>query len=250
MSAPPVEAVTSRAAIQAPSTCCASWRRRCSAPSCGATATSRRPKTRCRRRCSRRRRSGRREGVPDNPRGWLIQVRVAAHDRSRAQRERAAAARGRRRALDRRAGRAAARATSRRRQQDDTLILLFMCCHPALTPLVGDRAHAARGRRPDDGARSRARSWCRRRRWRSGSAAPSRAIKASGVPFSMPTSGERGERLSAVLHVLYLIFNEGYASEQRRDAAADRPVERGDPARARRACSCCRTTPRSPACSR
>jgi predicted RNA polymerase sigma factor len=37
-------------------------------------------------------------------------------------------------------------------------------------------------------------------------------IKASGVPFRMPTDGERAERLSAVLHVLYLIFNEGYAS--------------------------------------
>ena len=37
-------------------------------------------------------------------------------------------------------------------------------------------------------------------------------IKTSGVPFSMPNERERGERLGAVLHVLYLIFNEGYAS--------------------------------------
>jgi len=37
-------------------------------------------------------------------------------------------------------------------------------------------------------------------------------VKASGVPFRMPTVRERDERLSAVLHVLYLIFNEGYAS--------------------------------------
>jgi predicted RNA polymerase sigma factor len=37
-------------------------------------------------------------------------------------------------------------------------------------------------------------------------------IKTSGVPFRMPTDSERAERLSAVLHVLYLIFNEGYAS--------------------------------------
>ena len=36
-------------------------------------------------------------------------------------------------------------------------------------------------------------------------------IKASGVPFRLPTEGERAERLAAVLHVLYLIFNEGYA---------------------------------------
>jgi predicted RNA polymerase sigma factor len=38
------------------------------------------------------------------------------------------------------------------------------------------------------------------------------SIKASGVPFRLPTSQERAERLRAVLHVLYLIFNEGYTS--------------------------------------
>jgi predicted RNA polymerase sigma factor len=37
-------------------------------------------------------------------------------------------------------------------------------------------------------------------------------IKASGVAFDMPTASERSHRLSAVLHVLYLIFNEGYTS--------------------------------------
>ena len=37
-------------------------------------------------------------------------------------------------------------------------------------------------------------------------------IKASGVPFQMPTEQERAERLRAVLHVLYLIFNEGYTT--------------------------------------
>lgn len=37
-------------------------------------------------------------------------------------------------------------------------------------------------------------------------------IKASGVPFAMPDGNERAERLGAVLHVLYLIFNEGYTS--------------------------------------
>src|SRR5262249_58055823 len=38
------------------------------------------------------------------------------------------------------------------------------------------------------------------------------SIKASNVPFALPGDGERGERLRSVLHVLYLIFNEGYAS--------------------------------------
>ena len=38
------------------------------------------------------------------------------------------------------------------------------------------------------------------------------SIKASGVPFCMPTAQERDQRLRVVLHVLYLIFNEGYTS--------------------------------------
>lgn len=38
------------------------------------------------------------------------------------------------------------------------------------------------------------------------------SIKLSGVPFAMPTPKERTERLRAVLHVLYLIFNEGYTA--------------------------------------
>jgi predicted RNA polymerase sigma factor len=51
-------------------------------------------------------------------------------------------------------------------------------------------------------------------------------IKDSGVPFAMPSGTEREERLRAVLHVLYLIFNEGYASTsgpnlQRSELAAD-----------------------------
>jgi len=37
-------------------------------------------------------------------------------------------------------------------------------------------------------------------------------VKASQVPFSMPSAGERDPQLRAVLHVLYLIFNEGYTS--------------------------------------
>ncbi len=37
-------------------------------------------------------------------------------------------------------------------------------------------------------------------------------IKESNVPFSLPSAQERAERLDAVMHVLYLIFNEGYAS--------------------------------------
>jgi predicted RNA polymerase sigma factor len=51
-------------------------------------------------------------------------------------------------------------------------------------------------------------------------------IKDSGIPFRLPPGPERAERLGAVLHVLYLIFNEGYASTsgpalQRTELAAE-----------------------------
>ena len=101
-----------------------------------ATAISRRPRMPCRKRSSPRRRSGRREGMPDNPRGWLYQVaarRLTDHVRSEMARRRredvvAIGAVGRsRRSCRRMSARSAP-------SEDDTLVLLFMCCHPALTP--------------------------------------------------------------------------------------------------------------------
>jgi predicted RNA polymerase sigma factor len=56
------------------------------------------------------------------------------------------------------------------------------------------------------------------------------SIKASGVPFRMPTSDERAERLRAVLHVIYLIFNEGYTSSAGPHLRAARAIRRGHPA--------------------
>ena len=46
-------------------------------------------------------------------------------------------------------------------------------------------------------------------------------IKAAGSTFSLPAEAEREERLRVVLHVLYLIFNEGYTASSGRDL--DRP---------------------------
>lgn len=95
--------------------------------------------------------------------------------------------------------------------RDDTLALLFKCCHPALTPAsaialtlravggltTAEIAHAFLVPEATMAQRiSRAKQ----------------SIRASDVPFSIPTDGDRAERLGAVLHVLYLIFNEGYAS--------------------------------------
>lgn len=96
-------------------------------------------------------------------------------------------------------------------EPDDTLILLFMCCHPALSPAsqIALTLRAVGGLTTAEIARAflvpTATMTRRISRAKQG-------IKESGVPFAMPTAAERKERLSAVLHVLYLIFNEGYVS--------------------------------------
>ena len=152
------------------------------------------------------------EGVPDNPRGWLIHVaarRMTDHLRSDL-------ARRRRETM-------VVMQTPEHQQvvagsddavgadRDDTLILLFMCCHPALTRssavaltlrAVGGltTAEIASAYLVPEATMAQRISRAKQR------------IKASGVPFRMPTVGDRGDRLGAVLHVLYLIFNEGYAT--------------------------------------
>src|SRR6185503_10586787 len=109
--------------------------------------------------------------------------------------------------------------------QDDTLVLLFMCCHPALTPssAIALTLRAVGGLTTAEIANAflvpeatMAQRISRAKQ----------TIKTSGVPFSMPSRDERAERLTAVLHVLYLIFNEGYTSSigpdlQRRELAAE-----------------------------
>ena len=115
-------------------TCCASWRRRSSACSSAATGSSTPARTRCRRRCWPPRSSGASEGVPENPRGWLITVA----SRRLTDQLRSDAARRRREERPRRCagGRAAAPAPDDEppAEEDDTLTLLFLCCHPALSP--------------------------------------------------------------------------------------------------------------------
>ena len=149
------------------------------------------------------------EGVPESPRAWLIQVasrRMTDYVRSdvaRRHRETAAALEA-----DQLAPSVDAESET---DQDDTLILLFMCCHPALTSssaialtlravgglTTAEIAHAFLVPEATMAQRiSRAKH----------------SIKASGIPFRLPTDQERSERLRAVLHVLYLIFNEGYTS--------------------------------------
>src|SRR5216684_574505 len=150
-----------------------------------------------------------REGIPDNPRGWLIQVasrRMTDHVRSEiARRERETAV-----ARDAETIAPAVDIESDM-DPDDTLILLFMCCHPALTSssAIALTLRAVGGLTTAEIANAflvpeatMAQRISRAKQ----------SIKASGVPFRMPTPEERAQRLGAVLHVLYLIFNEGYTT--------------------------------------
>jgi predicted RNA polymerase sigma factor len=96
-------------------------------------------------------------------------------------------------------------------ERDDTLVLLFTCCHPALTPpsAIALTLRAVGGLTTAQIASAfmvpEATMAQRISRAKQG-------IKASAIPFQMPSSRDRAERLGAVLHVLYLIFNEGYAT--------------------------------------
>ncbi|SDX70465.1 RNA polymerase sigma factor, sigma-70 family [Amycolatopsis xylanica] len=101
---------------------------------------------------------------------------------------------------------------------DDTLILLLMCCHPSLSTAsqialtlraVGGltTAEIARAFLVPEGTMTR-------RITRS-----KESIKASGIPFALPS--DHADRLAAVLHVLYLIFTEGYASLHRNDLSQE-----------------------------
>jgi RNA polymerase sigma factor (sigma-70 family) len=142
------------------------------------------------------------EGLPDNPRGWLITVA----SRRRTEMWRNESARARREETV-----AALEPPPAEDAVDDTLTLLLLCCHPSLTAqsqvaltlrAVGGltTAEIARAFLVPEATVAQRISRAKQR------------IKASGAEFRMPPRAELAERLAAVLHVLYLIFNEGYTA--------------------------------------
>jgi RNA polymerase sigma factor (sigma-70 family) len=141
-------------------------------------------------------------GVPGNPRGWLIQTGV----RKLIDRLRGDQARRRREELALRQELPVEASGA-----DDTLTVLLMCCHPALTPAsaipLALRAVGGLSTAEIAGAFGVPESTMAQRISRA-----KQRIKASGTPFRRPGEAEWAERLRSVRHVLYLIFNEGYAT--------------------------------------
>ena len=151
------------------------------------------------------------EGIPGNPRGWLITVasrRLTDLLRSEQARQRREEATARQILPDQLL---APPADSPARESDDTLILLFLCCHPALSPAsqIALTLRAVGGLTTTQIARAFLvpEATMTRRISRA-----KQQVAGSGIPFRMPARPERGQRLSVVLHVLYLIFTEGYAA--------------------------------------
>ncbi|HEX3427190.1 MAG TPA: DUF6596 domain-containing protein [Candidatus Limnocylindrales bacterium] len=157
------------------------------------------------------------QGVPDNPRGWLITVgsrRLTDQLRSdlaRARRESAAAA-----LLPPIEMVAPAADEGLASDEDDTLTLLFLCCHPALSPAsqVALTLRAVGGLTTAQIAQA---FFVPEATMAQRISRAKQSIKAAGATFAMPPEPERAARLGVVLHVLYLIFNEGYTSSSGQD---------------------------------
>jgi len=152
-----------------------------------------------------------RTGLPDTPRAWLIQVAA----RKLTDQLRSESARRRRETNS--VLEAPPEETvvpppdETAEEKDDSLVLLFMCCHPALTrpSAIALTLRAVGGLTTTEIANAflvpeatMAQRISRAKQ----------SIKSSGVGFVLPPPEERNANLSAVLHVLYLIFNEGYAT--------------------------------------
>jgi RNA polymerase sigma factor (sigma-70 family) len=152
------------------------------------------------------------EGVPENPYGWLITVAARRmtdqlrSEQARRRREDTAAAQ-----VPRDESVARAPGAEQPPDEDDTLTLLFLCCHPALSPAsqvaltlraVGGltTAQIASAFLVPEATMAQRISRAKQR------------IKATAIGFEMPPESERADRLRVVLHVLYLVFNEGYTA--------------------------------------
>jgi RNA polymerase sigma factor (sigma-70 family) len=144
------------------------------------------------------------KGVPENPAAWL----AAVASRRLVDTWRSESARRRR---EERAALLDLPDRERPADHDDTLALLFMCCHPSLSipsqlaltlRAVGGltTAEVAHAFLVPEATMAQRISRAKER------------IRSTGVRFDLPPDAERSDRLRVVLHALYLVFNEGYAT--------------------------------------
>ena len=159
------------------------------------------------------------EGIPRNPRSWLISAgRFKAIDRLRRAAKHDAVAEQHARELELQAP---AIADDDHQVPDDRLRLIFTCCHPALSPdaqialtlrevcgLTTEQVAAAFLTPAPTLAQRIVRAKAK--------------IRAARIPYEVPERAELPERLDVVLHVVYLVFNEGY------EASAGASLTRAD----------------------
>jgi RNA polymerase sigma factor (sigma-70 family) len=154
------------------------------------------------------------EGVPDNPRGWLITVasrRLIDQVRAESARRRREETAFTQVPADEQVAAAPEVDAPADLAGDDTLTLLFLCCHPALSP-ASQLALTLRAVGGLTTAQIAAAFLVPEATMAQRISRAKASIRAAGSTFAPPPEDERAERLRVVLQVLYLIFNEGYTA--------------------------------------